>query len=48
VAYVSRIILQFIFTSIAFITLGKAPGAIPVRNRDLESSVTVWIRDREP
>jgi hypothetical protein len=45
----TKTIFLFVVTAIAYITIGKAPGIIPVRNRDLEAwiatSITVEGRD---
>ena len=41
--------ILFSITLVAYITLGKAPGSMPVRNRDLETSIAarVLIEDRD-
>jgi hypothetical protein len=39
----AKTILLFIITAIAYVTIGKAPGIIPGRNRDLETSIAMNI-----
>ncbi len=39
----AKTILLFVITAIAYITIGKAPGIIPGRNRDLETSIATSI-----
>jgi hypothetical protein len=41
--------LLFLVTAIAYLTIGKAPGMIPVRNRDLEMTIAsnITVEDRD-
>lgn len=35
----TKTVLLFIMTIVAYVTIGKAPGIAPVRNRDIEASI---------